>query len=171
MLFLSLYRVCPSCSHGPFPCVLLLSITSLALAGLATEANPIQSLCVLCFSNLCCSTVNPSQRIAMMHECLCVFYLSNLLCSTVNPFQRIVMTHECLCVLCFSSLCCSTLNPFQRIAMTHRVSVRSLLIQPALFHSKSFPRIAMTHGCLCVLCFSNLCCFTVNLFTKECDDT
>ena len=138
MLFLSLYRVCPSCSHGPFPCVLLLSITSLALAGLATEANPIQSLCVLCFSNLCCSTVNPSQRIAMMHECLCVFYLSNLLCSTVNPFQRIVMTHECLCVLCFSSLCCSTLNPFQRIAMTHRVSVRSLLIQPVLFHIKSF---------------------------------
>ena len=55
--------------------------------------------------------------------------------------------------------------------MTHRVSVRSLLIQPALFHSKSFPRIAMTHGCLCVLCFSNLCCFTVNPFTKECDDT
>ena len=107
MLFLSLYRVCPSCSHGPFPCVLLLSITSLALAGLATEANPIQSLCVLCFSNLCCSTVNPSQRIAMMHECLCVFYLSNLLCSTVNPFQRIVMTHECLCILRFSNLCCS----------------------------------------------------------------
>ena len=166
MLFLSLYRVCPSCSHGPFPCVLLLSITSLALAGLATEANPIQSLCVLCFSNLCCSTVNPSQRIAMMHECLCVFYLSNLLCSTVNPFQRIVMTHECLCVLCFSSLCCSTLNPFQRIAMTHRVSVRSLLLHLLCSTVNPFQRIAMTHECLCVFSLSQSVLFHSKCFHK-----
>ena len=45
---------------------------------------------------------------AMTPECLCVLYFSNLCCSTVNPFQRIATTHECLCVLCISNLCCST---------------------------------------------------------------
>ena len=112
MLFLSLHRVCPIYSDRSFSCVLLYSITS--LVQLAIKVNPIQRiamthecLCVLCFSNLCCSTVNPFQGIAMTHECLCVLYLSNLCCSTVNPFQGIAMAHECLCVLCFSNLCCS----------------------------------------------------------------
>ena len=82
MLFLSLYHVCPTYSDRPFPCVLLLSVTS--LTGLATKVNPIQ-------------------RIAMTHECLCVFYLYSLCCSALNPFQMIATTHECLCVLYFST--------------------------------------------------------------------
>ena len=38
-------------------------------------------LCDLCFSNLCCFTVNLSQMIAMTHECLCILRFSNLCCS------------------------------------------------------------------------------------------
>ena len=56
--------------------------------------------------------------------------------------------------------------------MTHWVSVRSLLIQPVLFHIKSFLKDCDdTSECLYVLCVFNLCCFTVNPFTKDCDDT